>query len=78
MSEDTPTLDTKTPIGRALMMQALSAILIMGTIVLPVLTLEAGFIWFADVVSDDLDGCIEFIVVHTNQQGGVAPPEISS
>ena len=46
MSEDTPRLDSKTQIGRALLMQALSAILIMGTIVLPVLTIQAGFMWF--------------------------------
>jgi hypothetical protein len=46
MSGDTPTFESKTPLGRALMMQALSSIMIMGTIVLPVLTLEAGFTWF--------------------------------
>jgi hypothetical protein len=46
MSGDTPTLEVRTPIGRALMMQALSVVLIMGTFVLPVFTLQAGFIWF--------------------------------
>jgi hypothetical protein len=46
MSGDNPTFESKTPIGRALMMQALSTIMIMGTIMLPVLTLDAGFIWF--------------------------------
>ncbi|MFW9770436.1 MAG: hypothetical protein ACFFF9_03820 [Candidatus Thorarchaeota archaeon] len=46
MSNETPTFEIRTPLGRALLAQALSAILIMGTIVLPVLILETGYMWF--------------------------------
>ena len=39
-------LEVRSPVGRAMLMQVLSAILIMVTVVMPVLTLDAGFMWF--------------------------------
>ncbi len=46
MSNETRALDVSSPIGRALLLQVISVLLIMGTIVLPVLTLQIGAIWF--------------------------------
>ncbi len=46
MSTETRALDVRSPIGRALLLQVISVLLIMGTIALPVLTLQIGAIWF--------------------------------
>ena len=63
MSEDTPTFEVRTPIGRTLLLQALSAILIMGSIVMPVLTLEIGFIWFVVLSGLWVIAFIQMIIV---------------
>ncbi|MHA2144008.1 MAG: hypothetical protein ACXAB0_01050 [Candidatus Thorarchaeota archaeon] len=39
-------IEVSSPVGRAALLQVLSAILIMGTIAMPVVTLHVGFMWF--------------------------------
>ena len=63
MSEETPSLEVRSPIGRALLLQVISVLLIMGTSILPVLTLHIGFLWFVILSSLWVIAFIQMLVV---------------